>query len=73
MDLKEEIVLRKLIKEFIKHNEKEVKGGSHPEENYDKELLDDDGFKSSSVYVPDDIKDKIKKWAKDMGLSKRGK
>jgi len=73
MDLKEEIVLRKLIKEFIKHNEKEVKGESHPEENYDKELLDDDGFKSSSVYVPDDIKDKIKKWAKDMGLSKRGK
>lgn len=70
MNLKEEIVLRKLIKELIKNQEKKVKGGSHPEESYDKELLDDDGFKSPSVYVPDDIKDKIKKWAKDMGLSK---
>jgi len=69
MILKEEIVLRKLIKEFIKAHEKNVKGSSHPEESYDKELLDDSAFNAGSVYVPDDIKKKIKKWAKDMGLS----
>ena len=68
MTLKEEIVLRKLIKEFIEAHKK-TKGGSQPEESYDKELLDDYAFQSPSVYVPDDIKDKIKKWAKDMGLS----
>ncbi len=63
---KEELLLRKLIVEFVK---RDIKPGSQPEESYDKELLDDEGFEAPSVYVPDDIKKKIKKWAKDMGLS----
>lgn len=63
---KEELLLRKLIAEFVK---RDIKSGSQPEESYDKELLDDKGFEAPSVYVPDDIKKKIKKWAKDMGLS----
>ncbi|NBP01479.1 MAG: hypothetical protein EBU90_15335 [Proteobacteria bacterium] len=64
---KEELTLRKLIREFVKAHD--IKSGSHPEESYDKELLDDSSFNDGSVYVPDDIKKKIKKWAKDMGLS----
>ena len=44
------------------------RGGSHPDESYDKQLLDDPAYKAPSVYVPDDIKDKIDKWASDMGL-----
>jgi hypothetical protein len=47
---------------------REVYGGSLPDETYDDELLDDPTFKEESTYVPDDIKDSIKKWAKDMGL-----
>lgn len=70
MNDKEEKTLRSLIREFV---ETHVKGGSHPEESYDKELIDDESFKSPSVYVPDDIKKKIKKWAKDMKLSSSNK
>ena len=40
-------------------------------EAYDKGLLDDDSIKKKSVYVPDDIKDVIKKWMKTMGLDVR--
>jgi len=58
--------LRQLIQEVIK---KHHFGGSQPEESYDKELLDDAAFEEPSVYVPNDIKVKIRKWAKDMGLS----
>ena len=60
-------MLRKLIREFVTAHKS--RGGSHPEEQYDEELLDDSAFNAGSVYVPDDIKKKIKKWAKDMGLS----
>jgi hypothetical protein len=67
MNLKEELILRKLIREFVAVHKS--RRGSHPEEQYDEELLDDPAFNSGSVYVPDDIKKKIKKWAKDMGLS----
>ena len=42
--------------------------GSHPEEDYSAGLLDDPSYEKKSVYVPDDIKDKINKWATDMGL-----
>lgn len=56
MNLKQEIALRKLIKEFIEL------------EKYSKGLLDDDAFLSKSVFVPDHVKDKIKKWIKDMML-----
>jgi len=47
---------------------REVYGGSLPDETYDYELLDDPKNKEKSTYVPDDIKDAIRKWAKDMGL-----
>ena len=43
--------------------------GSHPEESYDKELMDDPAFEEESVYVPNWAKKKIKSWAKDMKLS----
>lgn len=33
------------------------------------ELLNDPAQKSTSVLVPDDIKDKVRSWARDMGLS----
>lgn len=58
---------RKLIREFVE--EYTIKSGSQPEESYDKELYDDEAFEAGSVYVPDSVKKKIKKWAKDMGLS----
>ena len=65
--------LRMLIREFVKEYSERVKGGSHPEENYHEELLDDPAYKAGSVYVPDDIKKKINKWASDMGLSTKKK
>ena len=43
--------------------------GSDPNEAYTEELLDDEAFAQKSMYVPDDVKDKIKKWAKSMKLS----
>lgn len=67
MKNKEEVLLRSLIREFVEAYA--VRGGSQPEESYDKELMDDEAFDAPSVLVPDDIKKKIKKWAKDMKLS----
>lgn len=58
------ITIRQL-REVIRRN----LAGSHPDESYSMELLDDPTFKEKSVYVSDDIKDKIRKWAKDMKLS----
>lgn len=46
---------------------------SSPEENYSSKLLSDPSYKQKSVYVPDDIKASIDKWAKDMGLKKESK
>ena len=43
--------------------------GSHPDESYSEELLNDPSFDEKSVYVPDDIKKSIRSWAKDMKLS----
>lgn len=64
--------LRFLIREFVK--EYSSHAGSHPEESYHEDLLNDPAYKADSVYVPDDIKNKIDKWAEDMGLkSKRDK
>lgn len=71
MKSKEEVLLRSIIKEFVEIYA--VRGGSQPDESYDKELLDDEAFDAPSVLVPDDIKKKIKKWAKDMGLSTNNK
>lgn len=55
----------KELREIIRH----TIAGSDPNEAYSHNLLDDRGFQSPSVYVPDDIKQKIKKWADDMMLS----
>ena len=43
--------------------------GSHPDESYDKELMDDPSFSEKSVYVPDKVKKKIRSWMRDMKLS----
>jgi len=43
--------------------------GSQPDETYTQHLLDDPAFAEKSVYVPDDIKTSIKKWAKAMKLT----
>lgn len=67
MDSKEVKVIEQLLKEFVK--EYSSRAGSQPEENYHEELLDDPAYRADSVYVPKDIKKKINKWAKDMGLS----
>jgi len=53
--------LRALIREGL--------SGSQPEERYDTELLDDPAWSKDSVYVPNDVKNKIKKWMKDMKMS----
>jgi len=68
---KDGIVLRTLIREFVK--EYSTRAGSHPDESYHDELLDDPAYKADSVYVPHDIKKKIDKWASDMGLSSKKK
>jgi len=53
--------LREVIKKSL--------AGSHPDESYSMELLDDPAFGEKSVYVSDEIKGKIRKWAKAMKLS----
>jgi len=53
--------LRSIIREAL--------GGSMPEESYDKDLVDDPSFKKKSVYVPDEVKKKIRSWMKDMKMS----
>jgi len=61
--------LKKFIKEVLLEEKKKYHfGGSHPEEDYDTELLDDPKYNEPSVLVPDDIKGKINNWAKQMGL-----
>lgn len=63
--------LRKLIREILEQERKKNHwGGSFPDENYEEELLSDPGYEAKSVYVPDDVKQKINKWAKKMGLAK---
>ena len=62
-------ILKQFIKEILEEEKRKYHfGGSHPEEDYDTELLDDPKYKEPSVLVPDDIKQKINKWAKQMGL-----
>jgi len=63
----------KLLKEFVKEFSSRINRGSEQEENYHEELLDDPAYHTGSVYVPNDIKKKINKWAKDMGLSTKNK
>jgi hypothetical protein len=54
--------LKSLIRESL--------AGSHPDEWYNNYLLEDPKFEEKSLYVPDDIKNTISKWAKDMGLTR---
>ena len=60
--------MRVTIGQLREHIRKAL-GGSHPDESYDKELMDDPAFKKDSVYVPNWAKHKIRKWMKDMKLS----
>jgi len=68
---KEVKAFRQLLREFVK--EYSTRAGSHPEESYHDDLLDDPAYKADSIYVPRDIKKKINKWANDMGLSSKKK
>lgn len=54
--------LRQIIRETLRR-------GSHPEESYSNDLMDDPALQKKSVYVPDEVKDKIRKWMKDMKMS----
>jgi hypothetical protein len=66
--------LKNFIKEVLKEERKKYHfGGSHPEEDYDTELLDDPKYSEPSVLVPDDIKKTIGNWAKQMGLHTKGR
>lgn len=61
--------LKAFIKEVVTEERKKYHfGGSHPEEDYDTELLDDPSYLKPSVMVPNDIKATIEIWAKQMGL-----
>ena len=53
--------LREIIRQSL--------SGSHPEESYNEELMNDPAFSEKSVYVPDDVKKKIRSWMSDMKLS----
>lgn len=53
--------IRQLIREGL--------SGSQPDETYSGYLLDDPAFDESSVLVSNDIKEKIKAWAKAMKLT----
>lgn len=53
----------------LRESIRRVLSGSHPDESYDKELMDDPAFDADSVYVPNWAKKKIRKWMKDMKMS----
>lgn len=59
--------LKRFIRETIKDD---CWAGSHPDETYEQQLIDDPVMSKDSVYVPDDIKSDIKRWTKAMKLSK---
>ena len=42
-------------------------------EAYDRDLIDDPAWKKRSVLVPDDVKDAIKRWSRQMGLTRKRK
>jgi len=52
---------------------REVLGGSNPNEAYDKDLMDDPAIAKRSQYVPGDVKGKIRRYLKSMGLSRKKK
>lgn len=56
------ITLRQFIKEEI------MQSHLHVSKPYEIKLLDDEKYEKDSVYVPNDIKSAIEKWAKEMML-----
>ena len=54
--------LRQFIKEEI------MQSHMHVSKPYNSKLLDDEKYEKESVYVPNDIKFAIEKWAKEMML-----
>lgn len=66
--------LRKIVREtLLEENTKNSWGRSSADEDQKDGLLDDPSYDEKSVYVPDDIKKKINKWAKRMGLAQEKK
>lgn len=53
--------LREIVRRVI--------AGSQPSEAYSMELMDDPAFSEKSLYVGNDVKEKIRIWAKAMKLS----
>jgi len=56
--------LRESVREVLTETE-----ASQTNKPYSISLMDDDYFSSKSLYVADDVKEKIRAWAKKMGLS----
>ena len=63
----------KEVKSIVSEAIRDCWAGSHPEEMYEQELMDDPALKKKSVMVPDDIKHKIRRYFKAMGLSGKKK
>lgn len=61
--------LYELLETVVREKSMKSYAGSHPTEAYDHSFEDDPAYKERSDLVPDDIKDDIKKWSSDMGLS----
>lgn len=61
------------LKTLIREATGDCWAGSRPDEMYEQELMDDPAMKKRSVMVPDDIKDKIGRYFKAMGLSGKKK
>lgn len=53
------------LREIVRH----AIAGSQPSEAYSMELMDDPAFAEKSLYIGDDVKEKIRIWAKAMKLS----
>ena len=56
--------LRRIISKLVKEELNVDKPYTHA-------LLDDEAFNAKSTYVPDDIKDSIRKWSETMLLRRR--
>ena len=61
----------RLLREYIAEEVHRSIAGSHPSEAYYADLYDDPAFGERSVYVPDGVKEKIRKWMKAMGLTSK--
>jgi hypothetical protein len=57
------------LRSLIREASSDCWGSSRPEEMYEQELVNDESWNKKSVYVPDEIKEPIRKWMKAMHLS----